>query len=135
MRVVLGSNIVVSAIVFGGKPEEVVDLARTRKIRAVYSEPMLSEVLRILEVKFGFSKSRLQTVNKLFSRRMTFVTPEQALHVLADDPDNRILEAAVAGNCDHIVTGDKPLLALGKYKNIEILSVNEFLKLYSTKEK
>ena len=96
---------------------------------------MLSEVLRILEVKFGFSKSRLQTVYKLFSKRMTFVTPEQALHVLADDPDNRILEAAVAGKCEYIVTGDKPLLALGKYKNIEILSVNEFLKLYSTKEK
>jgi predicted nucleic acid-binding protein len=55
------------------------------------------------------------------------ITPRIKLAVLQDEPDNRILECAVAGAADLIVTGDKAMLALKKYSRIRVLSLREFL--------
>jgi len=130
MQLVLDTNIVVSALVYGGKPGEVLELARTSKIQAVCSESILAEILRVLEVKFQFGGPRLQIVKKLFGKRMILVKPEQRLHILADEPDNRILEAAVAGGCGYIITGDKLLLKLEIYQEIRILNADQSLKLF-----
>lgn len=121
----------VSALVYGGKPGEVLELARASKIQAVYSEPILAEVLRVLEAKFQFDEPRLQTVKILFGKRMVLVKPTQHLRILADEPDNRLLEAAVTGGCSYIVTGDKLLLELGFYQKIRIVSADQFLSFIS----
>jgi predicted nucleic acid-binding protein len=56
------------------------------------------------------------------------VTPKRTLHVIAEDePDNRILECAVEGACEYIVSGDLHLLRRGSYEGIQILKVGEFL--------
>ncbi|MBI2040465.1 putative toxin-antitoxin system toxin component, PIN family [Candidatus Microgenomates bacterium] len=55
------------------------------------------------------------------------MAPHETLHILRDEDDNRVLEAAREGNCDFIVTGDQDLLDLGKYKKIKILTSEEFL--------
>ena len=46
---------------------------------------------------------------------------------MKDEPDNRILECAVAGRADVIVTGDRALLALGEYRGARIISLREYL--------
>jgi predicted nucleic acid-binding protein len=46
---------------------------------------------------------------------------------LRDDPDNRILECAVAGEADAVVTGDKAILALGEFRGIRLLSLSVYL--------
>jgi len=51
-----------------------------------------------------------------------FVEPEEALQVVSDDDDNRVLEAALAGEADYIVSGDRALLSLGRYEGIEIVT-------------
>jgi putative PIN family toxin of toxin-antitoxin system len=55
------------------------------------------------------------------------VRPRARLRVVADDPDNRILECAVAGHADAIVTGDRALLALGTFRNIRLLTLAGYL--------
>ena len=55
------------------------------------------------------------------------VTPRRRLKVLRDEPDNRILECAVAGKADVVVTGDQAMLRLGSYRRIRILSLKDFL--------
>src|SRR3989338_2793479 len=55
------------------------------------------------------------------------VTPRRRLKVLKDDPDNRILECAVTGKVNVIVTGDQAMLQLGIYRGIRILSSKDFL--------
>lgn len=55
------------------------------------------------------------------------VAPKRRLRVVKDDPDNRILECAVAGRAEAIVTGYKALLALKLYKKIRILTLREYL--------
>ena len=65
--------------------------------------------------------------------RMDFevVNPRNSLKVARDDDDNRVLEAAITGKCEYIVTGDEDLLSLKKYKNIKILTPAEFFDLVS----
>jgi putative PIN family toxin of toxin-antitoxin system len=55
------------------------------------------------------------------------VKPDMTLHVLKDDPDNRILECAVSSDADAIITGDKEILRLGSYAGVKIVSLAEYL--------
>ena len=63
----------------------------------------------------------------LFSALATFVTPRRRLRVVKDDPDNRVLECALTGRVEAIVTGDRALLALGDFRGVRLLSLREFL--------
>ncbi len=56
------------------------------------------------------------------------VSPKQKVDMLKDDPDNRILECAVAGHADVVVTGDRAMLALNQYKGVKILTLKEYLR-------
>jgi predicted nucleic acid-binding protein len=58
-----------------------------------------------------------------------FVEPQFLVHVLADESDNRLLEAAAAGDAKYIVSGDKPVRALGTYEGIEIISAARFIEI------
>ncbi|OGT36281.1 MAG: putative toxin-antitoxin system toxin component, PIN family [Gammaproteobacteria bacterium RBG_16_51_14] len=63
-----------------------------------------------------------------------FVKPRRRLKVLADDPDNRILECALTGSADFIVTGDKALLSLKEYRKVRIISLREYLAVTSLEQ-
>lgn len=64
----------------------------------------------------------LRDVSSLASHVLT----AQELHILGDEPDNRVLETAIAGGADYIVTGDKHLLDLHEYEGIEIITPARF---------
>ena len=53
--------------------------------------------------------------------------PRQKLRVVKDDPDNRVLECALAGRADAIVTGDSALLELGEFRGVRVISLREYL--------
>jgi predicted nucleic acid-binding protein len=61
------------------------------------------------------------------------VAPRRKLAILDDEPDNRILECAVTGDADIIVTGDHAMLRLQKFQGIRILSLRQFLDDHATK--
>lgn len=128
-RVVLDSNILISALIFKGKPDRVVTLAQRQTIQAITSEILLAELYRVLTDKFVYSQSEIAMFDANLRSFMEVVMPTESLAVVDDETDNRVLEAAVAGNCDYIVTGDKLLLNVRKYKSIKILSVSDFVKL------
>lgn len=129
-RVVLDTNILVSAQVFKGKPASVVGLTQADKIKAVSSEPLLAELYDVLANKFLYPNQRLSLLDSDLRGFLQIVQPAQTLRVVDDEPDNRVLEAAVAGGCNYIVTGDKLLLKLDTYQGIKILSADQFLKLF-----
>lgn len=127
MRIVLDSNIFVSAFVFGGKPAKCIDYVVQKKVTGVVSSAILTEVLEVLAAKFSFSSARLEEINFLIDNSFEKVFPDTPLNISRDPDDNRVLEAAEEGECDYIVTGDEDLLALGKYKNIATFTPAEFL--------
>lgn len=126
-KVVVDTNVMLSDIVFGGKPRVLTALIVQNTITAYTSPDLLAELLRILKQKFLLTAEELRFIETKMKKNFKIVYPKRRMRVLKDEPDNRVLETALEGNCDFIVTGDKDLLKLGKYKNIEIISINYFL--------
>ena len=63
------------------------------------------------------------------SRVALVVKPTTRLHVVSDEPDNRILECALHAHADFIVTGDRHLLALKEYRMVQMIRLADFLKM------
>ncbi len=133
LRIVLDSNVLISAYVFGGKPENVFKLIVSEKIHGITSAVLISEFLDILRKKFGVSQAEILEIEEEIKNTFELVYPSRTINVSRDPDDNRVIEAAVEGNCDYIITGDKDLLDLKKFKNIKILTAEQFLQIHSIK--
>jgi uncharacterized protein len=127
-RVVADSNVYVSAIVFGGKPMMLLDLAEEGEIELFVSGPILSETFRVLSEKFQRTTEEVEADRVHLATITTSVAPTETINVVSLDPDDdRILECAVAAGATTIVTGDKHLLGLGSFRGIRIQTPAEFL--------
>lgn len=128
ISVVVDTNVLISALLFGGKPREILRMVIDRDILAVISPALILEFLEVLAKKFLFPHKRLLLVEKKVKKTFRLVYPTEHIEVLHDQPDNRVLEAARAGECRYIVTGDKELLGLESYKTIAITTPKQFLE-------
>jgi len=127
-RVVLDTNIVISGLLWRGKPYQCLLLARSGIVQAVYCPPMLAELADKLRRAFGFSENRIQAVLYDLQRVAERVDIAGSLRVVVADPDDdKFIECAVAASAAVIVSGDHHLLDLGKYGDIQILTAAEFL--------
>ncbi|MEK7155077.1 MAG: putative toxin-antitoxin system toxin component, PIN family [Patescibacteria group bacterium] len=129
-RIVLDTNVIISGIVFGGKPREVLELVKSKEIEGVISPVLFAELGEVLAKKFKYSKRRVLQVEKKLKQIFKIVHPIKSINAVRDSDDNRVIEAAVEGNCGYIVTGDEDLLTLGKYKGVRILTTAEFLEVW-----
>lgn len=124
MQVVLDTNVLVSAIVFGGPPEAIVRLAAQTSVRLILSPAIFEEFRRVLREKFRFTDQAVYTAETLLRRVGIVVEPRESIELIADDPDdNRILEAAVAGKAEVIISGDRHLLHLGTFRGIPVVTM------------
>lgn len=127
-RLVFDTNILVSALVFpGGQGEAALRRIIDQTDQLVLSRPIVDELLDVLARKFARDAEELAHVAVFVTELALIVAPKRRLRVVKDDPDNRILECAVAGRAEVIVTGDKALLALKLYEKIRILTLREYL--------
>ena len=131
IRVVLDSNILISAYVFGGKPELVLKLIITEQAHAITSPSIKDELFGVLRKKFGVTPSEILEIQNEIDLIFYTVYPKNTFHIVRDDDDNRVLEAAVEGNCDYIISGDKDLLDLKSFRNIKIVTSDQFLEVLS----
>ena len=127
VKVVLDTNILLSAIGFGGKPAEILSLVLKERITAVTSPILLAELEEALRKVLPLSKNDIELILDEIDDEFETVLPRFSIKTSRDEDDNRVLEAAVEGNCEYIITGDKDLLTLKKYKNIKILTAEQFL--------
>ena len=127
--VVLDTNIYISALALPGSfAEEALQKAALRQYDLLLSPAILAELANVLTRKFGWDAARALNACREMSDIADVVKPSERLKVLSDDPDNRILECAMAGHADLIVTGDKHLLNLKRYEGISIVRLADFLK-------
>lgn len=129
MKAVLDTNLLVSAFVFpGGAPEVVYRRALEGHLEIVTSAPLLAELARVLAEKFGWEQPRVDEAVTQLITIATVVTPSETLAVIADDPDDdRVLEAAVAGDAALVVSGDSHLLRLAEWRGIRVLNPAAFV--------
>lgn len=127
IRVLLDSNVLLSALVFGGKSRRVIEWL-LENATIVYCTEIITEIRRIVAVKFPDFEIELQMLEKLLERDAMKVKIGNATITASRDPDdNVILEAAVAGRCQYIITGDNDLLVLTSYNDIKIVRPTDFL--------
>lgn len=135
MKVVFDTNILVSALVFpGGRAEAALLRIIEEHDHLLLSKPILDELLGVLARKFSRDAEELPRTAVLLSELTLTVRPRQKLRVVKDDPDNRVLECAVTGRADVIVTGDKDLLELREYSGIRLISLRQYLGAESVKD-
>ena len=129
MRVVFDTNIFVSALVFpGGCADTALQRILGGQDVLLISSAIIDEVLAVLARKFGRDPEELSRVAVLLAEAAEMVKPRKRLQILADEPDNRILECALAGKADGVVTGDKVMLLLESFQGIALISLDKYLK-------
>lgn len=131
MKIVIDTNVIASAIFFGGRPRELVERLVKRELSAFASPEIITEyqeTLEALRIKYP-QKAPVFPLTNIISA-MQLVKPVTDVHVCRDPDDDKFISCAVDAKCLYIVSGDKDLLTVKKYKNIEILTVAEFLSLY-----
>ena len=136
MRVVLDTNVVISAVLSpAGPPAQVLHAWRAGAFEVVVSEPILREYRQALgyphvQTRHHLAAPDLDRIIAGFLAVAIFVAPRQHLAVVAEDPDDdRFLECALEGGAEYIVSGNKHLPRLKAYEGRRILAPAVFLAL------
>ena len=128
MRIVIDTNVIASAVFFGGKPYQLLRYIMEDRLDVVASKEIVDEyediVLR-LKQKYPSISTRIPLQSILAKFEIIRVTSD--IHVSRDPDDDKFISCAVDGECLYIVSGDKDLLSLEDYGDIEILTVVDFL--------
>ncbi len=98
-----------------------------RQDELVCSLAIVHEVLGVLAKKFARDPEKLARVAVFLSDLGEMVQPGHRVRVLRDDADNRVLECAISGHAEAIVTGDHAMLRLRDYRGVRILRLGEYL--------
>ena len=126
--VVADTNVLVSALQFGGKPKQLLDLAIDGQVDLAVSEAIIAETLRVLRDKFDRAPEWVTETDRQLRVITRLVQPTESIHEIEVDPtDDRILECAVDAEAEVIVSGDTHLLSLGTFRGIQVQRVAEFL--------
>ena len=130
MRVVFDTNIFVSALATSGRQaQKAIDRVTAGIDHLLISKEIIDEVLSVLVRKFDHDSEGLAQTAQLLNDMGEILATKQRLRLLKDDPDNRILECAVTGGADIIVTGDRELLELRAFQGIRIVSLRAYLDM------
>ena len=131
MRVVLDTNVVLSALLFEGQAARLVSAWQRRRFVWLVSKALLGEYIRTLHYpKFRLTHREIRSL--IEQDILPFVSPvkvSKTPRVIAEDPaDDHVLACAVAGKASCLVTGDRHLLSLGQHRTIPLISLADFLK-------
>ncbi len=130
MKVVFDTNVPVAAFVFPrGRGNQALQRVVEERDQLLVSKPILDELLGVLARKFSRDAEELARIAVFLGELATVVQPRRRLRVVQDDPDNRVLECAVAGRAEAIVTGDRALLALREFRGVRVVSLRDYLDL------
>jgi uncharacterized protein len=128
MRVVLDTNILVSALLWRGAPHRCLLAVQAGLADLVVSPPILDELRVVLMTKFQFTVPDADEAVTLIRAAADMVEISGQLRVVADDPDDdKFVETARTGRAEIIVSGDRHLLALGSGTGVPVFTAREFL--------
>jgi len=127
IRATLDTNVLVSALEFGGTPGQILNMHTDDAFVLCMSSSIISELRRVLTEYFDWSEEDLDATVGEIVQRAEVVEPTHAVAVSRDPDDNHILSCAVEANVDVLVTGDNDLLVLGSFQGIQIKTPRQFL--------
>ena len=128
--IVIDTNVVISAFLFGGEPGQLIPLWKSGRINPLASKEIVDEYLRVLTYpKFGLAAEEIDFV--LYQEilpHFEIVRAKPGPVIVRDDPtDDKFIRCAEAGKAKIIVSGDQHLLRLKQYRTIKVLTPAQFL--------
>lgn len=134
MRLVLDTNVVASAILWGGTPRLLLQAARDKRVELFTSTAMLAELTDILgRRKFARKIAASQlTIDQLvdgYAQLASVVRPVTTPRIAPDPDDDVVIGTALAAKADLIVTGDKPLLSVSEHQGVRVASVAQAIEI------
>jgi putative PIN family toxin of toxin-antitoxin system len=132
-RVVLDTNVLVSALLFSGELSQIVDLWQQGKVIPLISRETFDELRAILDYpKFSLNQDEIQSIieNEILPYFEVVEIKEKVRGVCRGPGDDKFLGCALSGAAHFIVSGDKDLTIMKNYKTIRIMKTSEFLRLF-----
>lgn len=131
MRVVIDTNVIISALLFGGRPGQLIPLWQAARIRPLAGKEIIDEYIRVLAYpKFSLSEDDINFL--VFNEILPYfdiITIKPDHVIIGKDPsDDKFIHCAEAGNANVIISGDDHLAHLKQYHEIRILTPVEFLQ-------
>ena len=133
MRWLLDTNVVTSALLWGGKPRRLLDAARDKRVELSTRVALLAELTNILSrtkfaTKITASQLTIDQIVDAYAVLATVVRPVPVPRVAPDPDDDVVIATALAANVDIIVTGDLALLSVGNYQGVTLATVSAALE-------
>ncbi len=135
VKVVLDTNILISSLLFKGELARVVDLWKKGRIIPILSRDTFDEFKTALEYpKFSLTAQEMKVIieEEVLPFFEVIEVADKIKGVCRDADDDKFITCAVSASADFIVTGDRDLLDIGRYKSVRILSVSEFLRMFKS---
>ncbi|MBI5207288.1 MAG: putative toxin-antitoxin system toxin component, PIN family [Candidatus Firestonebacteria bacterium] len=131
-RIVMDTNVFISAILFKGVANKLVYLWQNNKIFFLMSKEILEEYIRVLSYpKFALTDEEIKYL--IEKEVIPFIQPikiKTKINIVENDStDNKFVSLALDGHAKYIISGDKHLLELKKYQQIEIVSIKKYLEI------
>ena len=132
-KVLLDTNILISALGWSGKPKVIFEKCLQEELELVASPNQIEELKRVMDYpKFNFTEEQKAMFVSIIMEIATMVEITGKVKVIVDDPDdNAILETAIVGDANYLISGDPHLLKLKEFAKVKIVTASEFLGVYN----
>lgn len=135
MKIVIDTNVFISAVFFGGLPLKVLHSIISKRNDAYISPQIWDEYNDVIERLTKKYPSRLkhQLIDEVF-KVFKVISPSTAISICRDPDDDKFISCAIDAGCQYLVSGDDDLLSLGKVEDVTICTPSEFLNTLRTEE-
>ncbi len=133
-RVVLDTNVLISALLFKGELSKFVGLWQKGKIVPIISKETFQELRNVLEYpKFSLSQDEIKSIieHEILPYFEIVEGVKDFKGVCRDPEDDKFISCALSASADYIVSGDKDLSDLKQYKSLKIIKAADFLKRFN----
>lgn len=132
MKVVLDTNVFISAVFFGGVPGKILRAWRDGKIQITLSSAIVEEyidVLHRLEKRYPPIEAE-PVIGLLLTGTEIIAVPPLDKQVSTDPDDDKFIACGMASKAEFLISGDRHLLAVDDFKSLKIVSPSDFIKKY-----
>lgn len=131
MKIVIDTNVVISGTFFGGFPRKVLEEVGKNNLSAYATPEIIEEYEEIVDEMIRRKQGSLRRdIMTPFIAKLDMIEPVSKIEVCRDPDDNKFIECAVDAKALYIVSGDKDLLDVQSYENVEIVTAAEFCRKY-----
>ena len=130
MKIVIDTNVIASAIFFGGKPKEILEKVMIGDLQTFATKEIIAEYVETIDYLHNkYANKAMNPALSVLLKKIKLIECRSSIEICRDPDDNKFIECALDAKCFYIVSGDKDLLSIKKFEKIQIVTVSEFLTI------